>query len=75
MVFAFYPLSVLAVGLAIVWWPVVPALVVLLFAAAASAALAKRRPLPDVVAFAALAPVYAVAHGLGMWRALALPRR
>ena len=75
VVFAFYPLSVLSVGLAVVWWPVVPTLAVLLFAAAASAALAKRRPLPDVVAFAALAPVYAVAHGLGMWRALALPRR
>ena len=37
------------------------------------AALAARRQEPsDALRFAALAPVYAVAHGLGMWRGLVL---
>ena len=71
VVLAFYPASVAALAAA-VWAPLF--LVVGVAAAAAVAAIAKRRPPADVAAFGALAPVYAVSHGLGMWRALTLRR-
>jgi Glycosyl transferase family 2 len=38
-------------------------------ALASAIALAKRRPLNEVIALAWLSPPYVVAHGLGMWRA------
>lgn len=75
VVLAFYPASTAFAALA-VWRPLVmPAAGLAVVAAAAAAAARKRRSAADVTAFAALAPVYLLAHGLGMWRALALPRR
>jgi hypothetical protein len=74
-VLAFYPVSVLALA-AVVWKrPLLPVLAAVVGVAAAAAAARKRRPVADVAEFALLAPVYAVAHGLGMWRALTLRRR
>jgi glycosyltransferase involved in cell wall biosynthesis len=75
VVLAFYPVSAALVLLA-VWWPLSVLLVAALVAVlAALAAMRKRVPAAHVFSFALLAPVYAVAHGLGMWRALALRRR
>ena len=75
VVLAFYPVSATLAALA-VWRPiVVPAGAVVVGAVGAAAAMRKRRPLGDVAAFATLAPLYLLAHGLGMWRALVLPRR
>ena len=71
----FYP-ACLVFAAAVVWQPLVaPAALVVVVAAAAALAVRKRRPVRDVTAFAALAPVYALGHGAGMWRALTLSRR
>jgi hypothetical protein len=40
--------------------------------AAGTVAAKRRRSTTEIAAFASLAPVYAVAHGLGMWRGLTL---
>jgi hypothetical protein len=72
IVVAFYPLSVLAAA-AMLRRPVVaPALVAATAGSAAAAAALKRRSRVEVLSFAALAPLYAFAHGLGMWKGLAL---
>ena len=70
---AFFPIS-LGIAVAAARRPlVVPATAAVATAAAAGvAASLKRRPVAEVASFAALAPVYALAHGLGMWRGLAL---
>jgi hypothetical protein len=43
-----------------------------LSAASGAFAVAKRRDRSEALAFAALTPVYGLAHGAGMWRGLAL---
>jgi glycosyltransferase involved in cell wall biosynthesis len=71
-VVAFFPVSA-ALGLACVRRPVlVPALAATSAAAAGAVAAAAGRSGFETRSFAALAPVYAVAHGLGMWRGLAM---
>ena len=72
VVVAFYPLSA---GAAVV--AARRPLVLLLLAGgtagvAAAAAVRARRPADEVASFAGLAPVYAAAHGLGMWKGLVL---
>jgi glycosyltransferase involved in cell wall biosynthesis len=69
---AFFPVSA-GLALASLRWPrLVPALALGVGAtAAAVAALARRTPF-ETASVAVLAPVYAVAHGAGMWRGLAL---
>jgi glycosyltransferase involved in cell wall biosynthesis len=72
VVASFYPASAL-IALASVRRPSVSLLALTTVAAGAGAvSLAKGRSPAETSAFAALAPVYAVAHGLGMWRGLLL---
>ena len=68
IVVAFYPASSALVVLAVLVPWVGPAAVVLVAALAAAVALVRRRSRAEVVAFGVLAPVYALAHGFGMWR-------
>ena len=70
LVVGFFPASLLAGAYAARRPLATPALVLGLAAAACIAA--RRRPREDALSFAALAPVYALAHGAGMWRGLAL---
>ena len=71
-VVAFFPVSA-ALAAATVKRPAVAPLALPGVAGAAAVAAARRgRPTEETVAFAALAPVYAVAHGVGMWRGAAL---
>jgi glycosyltransferase involved in cell wall biosynthesis len=71
-VVGFFPASV-ALGLAVVRRPVLlPAVAVTFAAAAAVAAAAAGRSAFETRAFALVAPVYAVAHGVGMWRGLGM---
>jgi glycosyltransferase involved in cell wall biosynthesis len=67
-VVAFYPVSaaVVLVGVRKPW--VVPALLLALGGVAGTVAALKGRPRSETLSFAALTPVYGVAHGLGMWR-------
>jgi glycosyltransferase involved in cell wall biosynthesis len=74
----FFPASAVAVACVVLRPRTAPALVLGLGVAAGVAA--RRRPPADALSFAVLAPVYALAHGAGMWRGLALavgarPRR
>jgi glycosyltransferase involved in cell wall biosynthesis len=72
VVVAFFPVSA-GLAVAAARRPIVVPLAALGVAgAAALAAGRRRRPVEETAAFAALAPVYAVAHGLGMWRGAAL---
>jgi glycosyltransferase involved in cell wall biosynthesis len=72
LVVAFFPVSA-ALAVATVKRPLVAPLAALGVAgAAAVAASRRRRSTEETLAFAALAPVYAVAHGVGMWRGAAL---
>lgn len=72
VVLGFFPVSA-ALAVAAVRRPsVVPVAAAATSAAAAVVAARARRPAFDIASFAALAPVYAVAHGAGMWRALGL---
>lgn len=69
-VVGFYPLSLL-LAVAVIRRPLLaPAGVLAVSAAGAMLAAAKRRPRTEVTAVAALAPVYALGHALGMWRGL-----
>jgi glycosyltransferase involved in cell wall biosynthesis len=69
---SFFPASAL-LAVATVRRPVVaPLAAAAVGAAAGTFALKRRRPPREVAALAALAPVYAAAHGAGMWRGLAL---
>jgi glycosyltransferase involved in cell wall biosynthesis len=72
IVVAFFPVSAAVAALAARRPAVVPATVAATVLAAGAAAAAKRRPGGEVASFAALAPLYLVAHGLGMWRGAAL---
>lgn len=68
----FYPVTA-ALAVASVRRPWIGAAALAAVAAGAGAyAAGKRRPVSEMIAFAGLAPVYAVAHGLGMWRGLML---
>jgi hypothetical protein len=69
-VVGFFPASAVAVA-HVVRRPLATPVLVLGLAAGAGFA-ARRRPRADALSFAALAPVYALAHGAGMWRGLAL---
>jgi len=70
LVVAFFPVSA-AAAVGVARRPLLgPAL--LLGLAACAGAAARRRPAADALSFAALAPVYALAHGAGMWRGAAL---
>jgi glycosyltransferase involved in cell wall biosynthesis len=72
---AFFPLSA-ALALASLRRPsLVPALAATTSAAAGAMAAAAGRSRFETASVAALAPVYAVAHGAGMWRGLALLAR
>lgn len=71
-VVGFYPLSLVAVALAVRRPWIGLGLVVGTSLAAGAIGLARGKSREDVVPFAALAPVYAAAHGTGMWRGLAL---
>jgi len=72
VVIGFYPLSVFAL-MAAVRRPIVGvALIVGASAAAGAVALARGKSRDDATSFAALVPIYAAAHGFGMWKGLAL---
>ena len=68
----FYPGSVLLALAAIRRPALVPIVAAAVSAGAASLALKRKRTAYEIVALATLAPVYAVAHGAGMWRGLGL---
>jgi glycosyltransferase involved in cell wall biosynthesis len=69
---AFYPVTV-GVAFLILRRPLVlPILVAASVCAGAAVAVRARRPAFETASFAALSPVYALAHGAGMWRALAV---
>jgi glycosyltransferase involved in cell wall biosynthesis len=72
VVLAFYPTSLLLTAAAVRRPVVVPAAVVATSAAAAAFGVSRRRAPFEVASLAALTPVYAVGHGAGMWRGLAL---
>jgi len=74
-VIAFYPVSAALIGLTVWWPPTVPVAAALVVLLAGLAAARKHVPAAHVLSFSLLAPVYAVSHGVGMWRALALRRR
>jgi glycosyltransferase involved in cell wall biosynthesis len=77
VVVAFYPVSA-GLTIAAVRKPaVVPLALLGIVSVAAMAAVRKGRSPAEIASFSVLAPVYAVAHGLGMWRgaALALAKR
>ena len=68
----FYPASTLLAVAALRRPVVVPAAAAAISAGAAAFALRRRRSRDEIVSLAALAPLYAVAHGAGMWRGLSL---
>jgi glycosyltransferase involved in cell wall biosynthesis len=72
IVVAFFPISVGIAAVAVRRPIVLPIVAAGIAGAAGIAAGRRRRPAAEVASFAALAPVYAVAHGLGMWRGAAL---
>jgi len=72
LVVAFYPLSMGAVLLAVRRPVAVPILAGASVIAAGAVAALKGRSRDETLAFAGLAPVYALAHGAGMWRGLSL---
>jgi glycosyltransferase involved in cell wall biosynthesis len=71
----FFPVSA-ALGFVVLRKPLVlPVLVAASVGGGAALAARARRPAFETVSFAALTPVYAVAHGVGMWRGLAVLAR
>jgi hypothetical protein len=72
LVVAFYPLSVGVILLAARRPVAVPALAGASVVAAGALSALKGRSRDETLAFAGLAPVYAVAHSAGMWRGLSL---
>ncbi len=75
IVAAFYPVSAL-VALAILRRPsVAPCAAALTSLAAGGLGIARRRSSFELASLAVLAPVYAAAHGAGMWRGLAMLAR
>ena len=73
LVVAFFPVSAGAAACVVRRPLAAPAL--LLGLAARAGVAARRRPAADALSFAALAPVYALAHGAGMWRGARAGRR
>jgi glycosyltransferase involved in cell wall biosynthesis len=71
----FFPLSAALVLASLRRPTVVPAAGVALALAAGGTTIALRRSPAEAASAAALAPVYALAHGAGMWRGLALMAR
>ena len=71
-VLAFYPVSAGLVALALRRPALVPLLPALVGIAAAAVAASRRRTRDETVSFGLLTPIYALAHGTGMWRALGL---
>jgi glycosyltransferase involved in cell wall biosynthesis len=71
LVIGFFPLSAGLVVLVLRRPLTTPVLAAVTAGVAGAAAARARRPAFETLSFAALAPVYAVAHGAGMWRALA----
>jgi len=69
-VVAFYPVSALLVAVAWKRPSVLPLALASTSLAASGLGLARHRSASEVTSLALLAPVYAVAHGLGMWRGL-----
>jgi glycosyltransferase involved in cell wall biosynthesis len=74
-VVAFYPTSAVLAALALRRPWLVPVVGAGCSLAGAAVAVRAGRSTSDVRAFAALAPVYALAHGAGMWRGLAMAAR
>jgi glycosyltransferase involved in cell wall biosynthesis len=72
VVVGFFPVSIALAALAVRRPLLLPVMVAVAAGGAAAVATRARRPAFEIVSFAALTPVYAVAHGAGMWRALAL---
>jgi prepilin-type processing-associated H-X9-DG protein len=72
VVVGFYPASALLVLAALRRPLVAPALAASVAVAAAAFALSRRRSAHETASLAALAPLYAAAHGAGMWRGLSL---
>ena len=72
LVLAFYPLSTACVFATLRRPIVAPVLAGGLAATAGAVAALKGRSRDETLSFTALAPVYAFAHGAGMWRGLAL---
>jgi glycosyltransferase involved in cell wall biosynthesis len=75
LVIAFFPLSAATTVAALRRPALVPALALVGAAAAAGLAARARRSRFETASFGVLAPVYALAHGAGMWRGLALLAR
>lgn len=72
---AFFPVSAGLVAAALRRPSIVPALAVGTAIVAAGVAARARRSAFETASFGALAPLYAVAHGAGMWRGVALLAR
>jgi glycosyltransferase involved in cell wall biosynthesis len=72
LVIGFYPSSAAIAVLTIKRPWVAPVALGAVSAGAGAFASLKRRPPSETIAFAALSPVYGLAHGLGMWRGAAL---
>ena len=72
---AFYPTSALLAAAALRRPVVLPAAVAALSVGAAAMGVRRRRSATEIASLAALAPLYAAAHGAGMWRGLALALR
>jgi glycosyltransferase involved in cell wall biosynthesis len=72
---AFYPASALLAAAALRRPVVLPAAAAAISVGAAALGLRRRRSAAEVASLAALAPLYAAAHGAGMWRGLALAVR
>jgi glycosyltransferase involved in cell wall biosynthesis len=68
----FFPVSILLTFLILRRPLLLPGVVAATIGTAGAVATRARRPVFETVSFAALTPVYAVAHGAGMWRGLAL---
>ena len=72
VIVAFYPASVVGLVVIVLWPPMALAALGAVFLVAASVTAAKRQPPGSVLAVGALAPLFVVVYGLGIWRGLAL---
>ena len=72
VILAFYPISVALLLVSIRRPKVAVVFVAATVGTAAAVAVRARRSLFQIASFAVLTPVYAVAHGIGMWRGLAM---
>ncbi len=75
VVLAFFPLSAVAVAVAARKPVAAPAMAGTVVLAAGALAATEGRSGSETRSFAALAPIYALAHGAGMWRGLTLIRK